>query len=150
MEGSTRIAFLSSLFFSFLFICDAVDTITVNTSLTDGNYVVSSGGTFQMGFFSPDNSNNRFLGIWYKQISVRTVVWVANRDTPFNDTSGALKLTEKGNLILVNSTNDVVIWSSNSTSVSTSPVVELLDSGNLVVRGTSDGNYIWQSFDNPT
>ncbi|KAL2500801.1 G-type lectin S-receptor-like serine/threonine-protein kinase [Forsythia ovata] len=127
-----------------------VDTITVNTSLADGNYVVSSGGTFEMGFFSPDNSNDRFLGIWYKQISARTVVWVANRDTPFNDSSGALKLTEKGNLILVNSTNDVVIWSSNSTSVSTSPVVELLDSGNLVVRGMSDGNYTWQSFDNPT
>ncbi|CAA2964589.1 G-type lectin S-receptor-like serine threonine-kinase At4g27290 [Olea europaea subsp. europaea] len=150
MEGLTRIASLSSLLFSVLFICDAVDKITVNTPLTDGNYVVSSGGTFELGFFSPENSINRFLGIWYKQISVRTIVWVANRETPFNDTSGALKLTENGNLVLVNSTNGVVLWSSNSTSVSMSLVAQLLDSGNLVIRGSSDGNYTWQSFDHPT
>ncbi|KAK2975346.1 hypothetical protein RJ640_009700 [Escallonia rubra] len=42
-----------------------------------------------MGFFSPGNSKNRYMGIWYKEtLPVRTVVWVANRKTPLTDVSG--------------------------------------------------------------
>ncbi|GJS05066.1 G-type lectin S-receptor-like serine/threonine-protein kinase, partial [Tanacetum coccineum] len=36
----------------------------------------------------PGKSKNRYLGIWYKKISEGTVVWVANRQTPINNTSG--------------------------------------------------------------
>ncbi|MCD7462303.1 hypothetical protein HAX54_048211 [Datura stramonium] len=60
-----------------------VDTITTTQFIKDGETIVSSDGTFELGFFSPGNtSTNRYVGIWYKQISVITPVWVANRLAP--------------------------------------------------------------------
>ncbi|KAF5777989.1 putative protein kinase RLK-Pelle-L-LEC family [Helianthus annuus] len=103
-------------------------------------------------FFSPGKSKNRYLGIWYKKISYGTVVWVANRETPIADTSGLLKLSRQGNLVICSGGNPMV-WSSNSTvSVwNNNPMmavaVQLLDSGNLVVWNKN--KMIWQSFDYP-
>ncbi|KAK4398433.1 G-type lectin S-receptor-like serine/threonine-protein kinase [Sesamum angolense] len=57
--------------------------------------MVSSGGMFELGFFSPDNSRNRYVGMWYKNVPVMTVVWVANRETPLTSTSGVLRVTEQ-------------------------------------------------------
>ncbi|PIN27217.1 Serine/threonine protein kinase [Handroanthus impetiginosus] len=107
-----------------------------------------------MGFFSPNNSKNRYFGIWYK-ISTCTVVWVANRDSPLNDTSGALTLTQDGNLIVLNATNGNVFWSSrgNYNSNIHNPEAQLLATGNLVIRDANDENpenYLWQSFDHPS
>ncbi|KAL8508313.1 hypothetical protein ACS0TY_018781 [Phlomoides rotata] len=139
---------------SFLFISHAADTL--NNSLIfrdDGtSTLISSGGFFELGFFSPDNSDYRYVGMWYKKITGRTVVWIANRDNPLKDASGVLKVVEPGILVLVNSSNDI-IWSTNtSTSVQT-PVAQLLDSGNLVVKDANDDNpenFLWQSFNHPT
>ncbi|KAG6636520.1 hypothetical protein CIPAW_11G116700 [Carya illinoinensis] len=103
-----------------------------------------------MGFFSPGSSKSRYVGIWYA-ISSGTVVWVANRDTPLNDHSGVLTITDEGVLALLNSTNNVV-WSTNISRTAENPVAQLLDTGNLVVK---DGNvddperFLWQSFDYP-
>ncbi|XP_059660867.1 G-type lectin S-receptor-like serine/threonine-protein kinase At4g27290 [Cornus florida] len=155
--SNTIILFLYSIFFMFTIICDAVelDTITATQSLTDGQTMVSSDTTFELGFFSPSGSTsrNRYLGIWYKR-SVGTVVWVANRDTPITDTSGGgvLKLTHGGVLMLVNTTNSIFWSSSNSSSSSNNtvnPVAQLLDSGNLVVKDANGVNFLWQSFDYP-
>ncbi|CAL5393223.1 unnamed protein product [Camellia sinensis] len=68
------------------------------------NTIVSSGGSFEMGFFRPGSSWNQYLGIWYKNISVRTVVWVANREIPFLDSSSVLNIINPGILALVNGT----------------------------------------------
>ncbi|XP_042520164.1 receptor-like serine/threonine-protein kinase SD1-8 [Macadamia integrifolia] len=127
------------------------NSITVNQSVRDGQSLVSSGGTFELGFFSPTNSDNRYVGIWYKKISVQTVVWVANRDDPITDLSGVLKIAGDGNLVLLNRSESVV-WSTNASKVD-SPVAELLDSGNLVIKDEKDDSpetYQWQSFDHPT
>ncbi|XP_059661590.1 G-type lectin S-receptor-like serine/threonine-protein kinase At4g27290 isoform X2 [Cornus florida] len=155
--NNTIILFLYSIFSMLTIICDAVelDTITATQSLTDGQTMVSSDTTFELGFFSPSGSTsrNRYLGIWYKR-SVGTVVWVANRDTPITDTSGGgvLKLTHGGVLMLVNTTNSIFWSSSNSSSSSNNtvnPVAQLLDSGNLVVKDANAVNFLWQSFDYP-
>ncbi|XP_057955700.1 G-type lectin S-receptor-like serine/threonine-protein kinase At4g27290 [Malania oleifera] len=125
--------------------------ITANQSLRDGATIVSAGGNFEMGFFSPINSNNRFFGIWYKNIPVDAVVWVANRDTSLTDSSGALKMTVHGILAIFNRT-DHKIWSSNASRPAYDPVAQLMDSGNLVVRNRNESNpedYLWQSFDYP-
>ncbi|KAH0651452.1 hypothetical protein KY285_031575 [Solanum tuberosum] len=133
----------------------ALDTITTTHFLKDGdeNFLVSRGGTFEMGFFSPGKSKNRYVGMWYKNISVRTVVWVANREAPLRSRNGMLKVIEPGILVLLNDTNNVV-WSTNTSRSVQNPVALLLDSGNLVVKqsghGVSDGNFLWQSFDHPT
>ncbi|KAG6487586.1 hypothetical protein ZIOFF_056174 [Zingiber officinale] len=42
------------------------DSMTPNNSLIDGNTLISAGGVFQLGFFSPNqDSENGYLGIWY-------------------------------------------------------------------------------------
>ncbi|XP_071732897.1 G-type lectin S-receptor-like serine/threonine-protein kinase At4g27290 isoform X2 [Rutidosis leptorrhynchoides] len=105
-----------------------------------------------MGFFSPGNSKNRYLGIWYKKISTGTVVWVANRETPITDKLSVFKVTKEGNLLIL-SGGKTVVWSSDSTVKGNDRVVEvqLLDTGNLIVWDQNDTNrnLIWQSFDYP-
>ena len=133
--------------------CTAVDTLSANQEIKDGDTITSEGQMYEMGFFSPGNSKNRYLGIWFKKISTGTVVWVANRDTPITDKSGTLKVKKDGNLVILSGGVNV-IWSSNSNvSLSSSDpvVVQLLDTGNFVVRVKSSTNQtlIWQSFDHP-
>ncbi|CAN1769995.1 G-type lectin S-receptor-like serine/threonine-protein kinase At4g27290, partial [Linum perenne] len=41
----------------------------------------SAGSRFELGFFKLGNSSNYYLGIWYHQLSIRTVVWIANRES---------------------------------------------------------------------
>ncbi|KAL8243433.1 hypothetical protein R6Q59_009691 [Mikania micrantha] len=125
------------------------DTITSVFPLKDGDTIISSRGLFELGFFSPGNSKNRYIGIWYKNIPIETVVWVANRETPVTDNSGMLKVTNTGVLIIMNNKN-MVIWSSNASKATQNPIAQLLDSGNLVVRDINDNlNFLWQSFDFP-
>ncbi|KAK1419591.1 hypothetical protein QVD17_28795 [Tagetes erecta] len=134
----------------------ALDTLYANQELKDGNTLVSGGEMFELGFFSPGKSKNRYVGIWYKKISYGTVVWVANRETPITDRSGVLKLSQHGNLVILGGHHNNVVWSSHSTLFgwsNNSVVVQLLDSGNLVVRNknenSTDQSFIWQSFDYP-
>lgn len=145
-------------FFAFCFILlrsTAVDIISVDQKVTDdGNDTIdSSGEVFQMGFFSPGRSKNRYLGIWYMKILPRVVVWVANRETPLTDTSGVLSVNSIGSLVLSDGTGSV-IWSANSTGSvgDNTTVAQLYDTGNLVIRNRNDGdptNFFWQSFDHP-
>ncbi|KAL7160378.1 hypothetical protein ABFS83_01G091100 [Erythranthe nasuta] len=132
---------------------DAVDIINSTHVITDGDTLISSGGSFELGFFSPGDSKNRYVGIWFKNISAFTVVWVANRNNPLTNSSAAsLIVTQPGILALVNGSNEI-IWSTNSSRVARNPFVKLLDSGNLVVKEGNDDNdddYLWQSFDYPT
>lgn len=128
----------------------STDTLTPGQSIRDGDVLVSADGSFELGFFSPINSKGRYLGIWYQKISAGTVVWVANRETPLNNSSGALIVTDQGILILLNSSKDA-IWSSNASRTAQNPVMKLLGSGNLVVKDINDNseNFLWQSFDYP-
>nr|XP_043630266.1 G-type lectin S-receptor-like serine/threonine-protein kinase At4g27290 [Erigeron canadensis] len=129
------------------------DTINANQTIKDGQTIVSAQQTFELGFFSPKNSTNRYVGIWYKTISYGTVMWVANRNTPLTNTLGELSLTLQGILVIRNASGDV-IWSSSIGSSLVSlkkPVAQLLDTGNFIVRQETDHeNYIWQSFDYTT
>ncbi|XP_077254011.1 receptor-like serine/threonine-protein kinase SD1-8 isoform X1 [Tasmannia lanceolata] len=141
--------FFLALFSSFLKISISDDTITQTQSISGNKTLISAGESFELGFFNPGNSVNLYLGIWYKKISVRTVVWVANRENPLTDTFGVLKIGEQGSLVILNG-SDGVVWSSNKTKA-INPVVQLLDSGNLVLREEGDNeNFLWQSFDYPS
>ncbi|KAI9185620.1 hypothetical protein LWI28_008878 [Acer negundo] len=129
----------------------AVDTISLAHSIRDGETLVSASQSFELGFFTPGNSNNRYLGIWYK-FNHSTVVWVANRKNPITDKQGMLVMNDDGNLVLL-SKDKKIIWSTNSSSVLENPVGQLLDSGNLVIRDNINMNsdsYVWQSFDYPS
>ncbi|KAJ0045011.1 hypothetical protein Pint_04366 [Pistacia integerrima] len=140
-------------FISFFFSISrsAGDTLNATQSLKDGETIVSAEGSFEMGFFTPGKSGKRYVGIWYKKMATGTVVWVANRDIPLNDSSGVLKFSGQGDLVLVNSTNNI-IWSSRLSRSAANPVARLLDTGNLVVgdvNGDDPENFLWQSFDYP-
>ncbi|KAK8527321.1 hypothetical protein V6N13_085159 [Hibiscus sabdariffa] len=123
----------------------AIDSISVWESLTDDMTLVSNGGSFVLGFFSPDASNNRYLGIWYHNDPNQTVVWVANTMNPINDSTVVLKIESSGRVVL-QVQNKTSVWSTNSTARVQNPVLQLLDSGNLVVKDGKDSNpedYIW-------
>lgn len=132
----------------------AVDTINPSQFIKDGQIIISSGGMFEMGFFSPGKSNNRYVGIWYKKMSsdsTRTVVWVANREVAVTSTTSILKIINPGILVLVDGSNTTV-WFSSTLRPARNLIAQLLDSGNLVVRDLNDSdpqNFQWHSFDYP-
>ncbi|XP_065862203.1 G-type lectin S-receptor-like serine/threonine-protein kinase At4g27290 [Euphorbia lathyris] len=129
----------------------ATDILSSSDSLTDnGTTLLSKDGTFKLGFFSPASSTNRYIGIWYANIPIQTVVWVANRNQPINDSSGLLMIDNSTNLVLFSNNGTVPVWSSNSTKQAQNPSAQLLDSGNLVIREQNSENYTWQSFDYPS
>lgn len=135
---------------SFRTIAISLDSLTATQSLTNDQTLVSPGQVFELGFFDPGNSR-WYLGIWYKNIPDKTVVWVANKDSPLSNSSGTFKIGDHGNIVVVDQAGSIS-WSSNQTQA-VNPVVQLLDSGNLVVRETNENDpekFLWQSFDYPT
>ncbi|KAM3731395.1 hypothetical protein ACB098_12G160600 [Castanea mollissima] len=150
-KGNTSLLLLSLLLVCP--ICTSPDTITPDQPLKDGQLLLSNQKTFVLGFFSPDNSNHRYVGIWFNQITEQTVVWVANRDTPLNDTSGILSINSKGNLVLHTQNQPTPTWSTNvsfSVSSTNNYMAKLLDIGNLVLVQQDSQHVTWQSFDYPT
>ncbi|XP_058782678.1 G-type lectin S-receptor-like serine/threonine-protein kinase At4g27290 [Vicia villosa] len=142
------------LLLSFSQLSTAIDTITQFQSLDDGNTLVSNNGTFELGFFRPSTSTNRYVGIWYKNIP-RRIVWVANRDNPIKDNSSnstMLIINKEGNLVLLTNNNQTLVWSTNITTQSlsstSSHVAQLLDNGNFVIKDKNN-SFLWQGFDFP-
>ncbi|CAN6701912.1 unnamed protein product [Malus baccata var. baccata] len=130
----------------------ASDTIYAGHSLSGSQTITSAGGIFELGFFTPGNSRNYYVGIWYKTLRPRTLVWVANRNQPASGSSPlTLQLFRNGSLALLEQTKST-IWSTHSMSaVSNSTMAVLLDNGNLVIRDELDSSAVlWQSFDHPT
>ncbi|KAK2383218.1 G-type lectin S-receptor serine/threonine-protein kinase RKS1 [Trifolium repens] len=78
------------------------NTISIQKPIRDGELLISKSKTFALGFFTPGKSTSRYVGIWYNNLPIQTVVWVANRDSPINDTSGILSIDSNGNLVLNN------------------------------------------------
>ncbi|KAH9651112.1 Receptor-like serine/threonine-protein kinase SD1-8 [Citrus sinensis] len=127
----------------------AADTLTPASFIRDGEKLVSSSQRFELGFFSPGKSKNRYVGLWYQKIP-DTVLWVANRNSPISDHNAVLTIGNNGNLVLLNQTNGT-IWSTNVSRQVKNPVARLLDNGNLVITDNSSSHttesYLWQSFD---
>ena len=129
-----------------------VDTIFPGQPISGNQTITSQDERFELGFFKPNNSQNYYIGIWYKKVPVQTVVWVANRYKPLADPfSSKLELSVNGNLVVQNQSK-IQVWSTSiisSTLNSTFAVLE--DSGNLVLRSRSNSSVVlWQSFDHPT
>ncbi|KAL8506031.1 hypothetical protein ACS0TY_017041 [Phlomoides rotata] len=148
---STKILCTMLLTIKFLKLSFGVDTLVPNQTISIGKTLISHNQDFEMGFFSPGNSKNSFLGIWYKN-TPDVVVWVANRNNPISDSHG-VSFSISGNGTLAIRRNGSIIWSANpSGAASSNPILQLLDTGNLVLVNETmeEGGYIWQSFDYPT
>nr|DAD20705.1 TPA_asm: hypothetical protein HUJ06_022168 [Nelumbo nucifera] len=131
------------------------DRLTVGKTISGNQTIISAGETFALGFFSPGNSTNRYLGIWYNNIPVKTVVWVANREAPLSlpeDSSGVFTISDNGNLVVLDG-NGRIVWSSNVSAADMDKKNTfglLMDSSNLVLRQSSDQSDLWRSFDYPS
>ncbi|KAL1222888.1 G-type lectin S-receptor-like serine/threonine-protein kinase [Cardamine amara subsp. amara] len=137
-------------------LCFGEDRITFSTPIkdSDSESLLCKSGIFRFGFFTPVNSTTklRYVGIWYDKIPLQTVVWVANKDTPINDTSGVISISpDNGNLVITAGRNRL-LWSTNVT-VPVAPNatwVRLMDSGNLMLPDNrNNGGTLWESFKHP-
>ncbi|KAH6790520.1 hypothetical protein C2S51_005526 [Perilla frutescens var. frutescens] len=118
--------------------------------MKDSETIVSEKQVYRMGFFSPPNTTNRYLGVFFA-FSEETVIWVANREKPLRDSSATVTLSRDGNLVLMDGRNQTV-WSTNVTTSSPAKnsTLQILDTGNLVLRDVATGDTMWQSFSQPT
>ena len=128
------------------------DTLTTSKPIRDGDLLVSNGETFALGFFTPGESTNRYVGIWFYEAPEKPVAWVANRDNPITDTAGVLSIDLHGNLVLYGEDQKKSIWSTNIVTNSNDSIIlaQLTDVGNLVLFLNETGEVLWQSFDYPT
>ncbi|KAG1355225.1 putative G-type lectin S-receptor-like serine/threonine-protein kinase LECRK4 [Cocos nucifera] len=116
------------------------------STLDDANNSwVSPSGDFAFGFLPLGDDGNLFLlGIWFKKVADKAVVWSANRNRPVPRGS-MVDLTGSGRLVLYDE-HGRVVWSVNATGVSSAA---MLNTGNFVLINKSS-SYIWESFNNPT
>ncbi|PRQ36662.1 putative non-specific serine/threonine protein kinase [Rosa chinensis] len=142
-----------TLFFLFIFILllsqygAEVYNITPSHPLSEGETLVFPGLIFELGFFSPNSSANKYVGLCHKSIYPRKYVWVANRDSPLaaTDTLASLRIGSSGSLELVDG-KQISVWSANIYNCS---FAVLLDNGNFVAKGVM-GADLWESFNNPS
>ncbi|EOA23083.1 hypothetical protein CARUB_v10003865mg [Capsella rubella] len=122
------------IMFLFFQVSSATDTISTNQPLLGlQTTLISSGEIFELGLFERTTGIDRFwyIGMWYKRVPLplRTIVWVANRDT------------------------GQTIWSTGVIASRSKDVEAVLhDNGNLVLRDGSNSSapVLWQSFDHPS
>ncbi|RLM52714.1 hypothetical protein C2845_PMPSC042095 [Panicum miliaceum] len=139
---------------------EAADTMQQGKSLSAAETLVSTPeGVFEVGFFPPDpkQPSRLYLGIWYRGIVPRTVVWVANRAAPATSAAPSLTLTETGELQVLDGTAangtaaSSLLWSSKTSRAAPRGgyYASIQDSGSLQVR-SDDGTLSWDSFWHPT
>ena len=157
MRNSTRGSINSLVLFCFVFvcfqICYAADTLTPGNELSDGDFLESPNKWFRLRFFDLGYGvSERYLGVEYTEsYGEMKMVWVANRRSPFKDTSGFLNITGDGNLVLSDSYGTSIIINSERPAMSSSnstTSAALLDSGNFILKAGEE--IVWQSFDYPT
>ncbi|XP_062077883.1 G-type lectin S-receptor-like serine/threonine-protein kinase At1g11300 [Humulus lupulus] len=114
--------------------------------------IVSASGSFELGFFSPKNTTNLYVGIWlFKKRVSEYCVWIANRDYPLLSSSAILTINLEGNIVI---SDGKKIYMVTNTSRGKDTFAMLTDSGNLVLKESNssedDHGLLWQSFDYPT
>ncbi|KAL5715488.1 non-specific serine/threonine protein kinase [Ranunculus cassubicifolius] len=157
------LCFTLLLVFSSLQFCNGGNNITAGQSISGNQTIVSEGRIFELGFFTTGNTYY-YLGIWYRNIPEKTVVWMANRDTSFGDPADLIfGLSEHGYMFITHTeyeyTGEYIdegrVKHKYNYSVSDQGyhgvVVLLLDDGNLILKASENSSIIvWQSFDHPT
>ncbi|KAM5588519.1 hypothetical protein ABKV19_006796 [Rosa sericea] len=128
-----------------------LDALTPNRSIRDGDVLVSSRKLFALGFFSPGNPQHRYVGVWFYKVPEKTIVWVANRNHPVNDSSGVLSISGDGGLVIHGKDQSTPLWSANVTLSSPNNfTAKLRDTGNLVLLENGNQRVVWDSFDYPS
>ncbi|KAJ0668176.1 putative protein kinase RLK-Pelle-SD-2b family [Helianthus annuus] len=115
------------------------------------NFLISPDGVFTAGFYSV--GDNAFcFSVWFTKPLFngdRTVVWMANRDSPINGKRSILSLSKTGNLVLLDADQELPIWTTRTRDSTGSAELKLNNSGNLYLQ-SKDKQILWQSFGSPT
>jgi hypothetical protein len=125
------------------------DTIRPGHLLSTSEYIQSPNGMYELGFFSQGNSTKYHVGIRFSSAPDRNVVWVANREHPFPNSSAVLSFNPDGNLAIFDGRLLQYHLITNVSSGDNNTYARLLDTGNLILTNTASG-VLWQSFDYPT
>ncbi len=109
--------------------CSVIYNITTIRAVSPEQTLNSPRQIFELGFFTPNNnSHNQYVGIWFKEVSPQTVIWVANREKPVTNSSASLIIGSYGNLRLLDGQRNS-IWSTNISGQSNGSIAVLLDNG---------------------
>ncbi|CAH1433666.1 unnamed protein product [Lactuca virosa] len=127
----------------------AKEILLKNEVIRDANHetLVSPGKIFQMGFFELQ-PNHRYVGIWY-YLDPKTIVWVANRDSPISSSSSIITIQDDGNFVVKDSSMNYFTTNLHSGSGSDRRTLKLSDTGNAILTDES-GKHFWSSFAFPT
>jgi hypothetical protein len=87
-------------------------------------------GLYELGLFSTENSTKYYVGIWYNHVSEVDLVWVANREHSFPNSSVVLTFNPDGNLAI---SDGRLLHLLTNTSGGNDTYVKLLDTGNLIL-----------------
>ncbi|AES63671.2 G-type lectin S-receptor-like Serine/Threonine-kinase [Medicago truncatula] len=125
-------------------------TITSSKLIKDSETISSNDDAFKLGFFSPMNTTNRYVGIWY--LNQSNIIWVANREKPLQDSSGVITMSDDNTNLVVLNGQKHVIWSSNVSNFASNFNVTayIQNTGNLVLQEDTTGKIIWESFKHPS
>jgi len=114
-------------------------TITSSDFIKDSKTIRSNDDAFKLGFFSPVNTTNRYVGIWY--LNQSNIIWVANRENPLQDSSGVITISDDNTNLVVLKGQKHVIWSSNVSSnlasSNSNVTAQLQNTGNLLLEDTT-------------
>ncbi|XP_059442193.1 G-type lectin S-receptor-like serine/threonine-protein kinase SD1-13 [Corylus avellana] len=121
------------------------NTIQAGQSLNTSETIESANGKYKLGFFGQVNSAMFHVGIRFTYVSDRNVLWVANREQPFPNSSAVLTLNPDGNLVI---SDGSLLYVVANTSGGNDTSATLSDTGNLVLKRRAE--VLWQSFDHPT
>ncbi|KAL8110596.1 G-type lectin S-receptor-like serine/threonine-protein kinase LECRK3 [Apium graveolens] len=148
---------MASSLFSLLVLLSAVSFVTAQQNVTNiisqgsslkptgKSHWLSPSGLFAFGFY-PLGENNFSVGVFLAGLPLnKTVVWTANRDSPYASKTATLRLTLKGELILREQYSNTLIVKLDQHISSAS----MQDNGNFVLYD-SNQEMIWQSFTHPT
>uniref|UniRef100_A0A2N9GID3 Apple domain-containing protein n=1 Tax=Fagus sylvatica TaxID=28930 RepID=A0A2N9GID3_FAGSY len=154
-SANCMLIFYIPLLCSFHVYCTAKDSLQYGEWIKDnGETLVSAGGEFELGFFTPNGSSGhkRYVGIWYTR-DKQTVVWVANRDDPVINATGAFGFVNESNFLELqvwDTSIENTYWSAGYLGSLSMGFMNLTDFGNLVVYREDKQTPVWESFKNPT
>nr|XP_048323283.1 uncharacterized protein LOC107428940 [Ziziphus jujuba var. spinosa] len=145
---TSKVFLFINIFLCLLCSSQALDTIKPGMTLHSDETLISAGGVFELGFFTPSKSTHEHLGIWFKNDRNKKPVWVALREISFIKSTGFLTIQYDGNLVISDILTVTNIINSGALAASNETSAKILDTGNLILM--ERGKTIWQSFDNPT
>ncbi|KAK1581148.1 hypothetical protein Q3G72_003558 [Acer saccharum] len=130
----------------------AVNVLNQGDVLNSSASLVSRNDLFTLRFFNlssngDSSTNYSYLGIFYRNdTNPGKPFWIANRDRPISDNSGALVINETGLMITFNGGKAPLELFSDQSNIKVTAILQ--DDGNFVLK--SGEQIMWQSFDFPT